>query len=272
MTHRQLIYEGDSYDVELDKTVVGAGTHTNIVELENRMKNTHLMDSEQMNQATSSEMGSRPVFQPSKSRSARGSALYAVFRGRKTGIFPSWEATQQQVNGFSGQSFQGFRTLEEAFEAWADRARRGEIIDSVSGQALGPDVPPLLYNAEGLLCRSPGSPKNLIPPPTTRESCSPVPFAQSTALNEVEDVTSTSNQVWWVVLKGNHPGVYLGKNEASRAMGTQIGCTMTAVGGEVEANRLFVRESMAGNTEKGHKKGCTCYHDVDSIFNAVAEC
>jgi ribonuclease HI len=39
---------------------------------------------------------------------------YAVFRGRKTGIFTSWEECEEQVNGFSGALYKSFKTRGEA--------------------------------------------------------------------------------------------------------------------------------------------------------------
>ncbi|MDM9582808.1 viroplasmin family protein [Nostoc sp. GT001] len=39
---------------------------------------------------------------------------YAVFKGRKTGIFTSWEECEEQINGFSGALYKSFKTREEA--------------------------------------------------------------------------------------------------------------------------------------------------------------
>lgn len=43
---------------------------------------------------------------------------YVVFRGRKPGLYNSWEECQEQVDGFSKAEFQGYTTLQEAQEAW----------------------------------------------------------------------------------------------------------------------------------------------------------
>ncbi|XP_064383277.1 uncharacterized protein LOC135331917 isoform X2 [Halichondria panicea] len=45
-------------------------------------------------------------------------SYYAVRRGRKTGVYTSWDKCQAQVNGFSGAVFKGFSTKSEA-EAYA---------------------------------------------------------------------------------------------------------------------------------------------------------
>lgn len=39
---------------------------------------------------------------------------YVVWKGRKTGIFTSWEECERQVKGFAGAEFKAFGTLQEA--------------------------------------------------------------------------------------------------------------------------------------------------------------
>ncbi|MEH2353663.1 ribonuclease H1 domain-containing protein [Nostoc sp.] len=39
---------------------------------------------------------------------------YAVFKGRKTGIFTSWEECEEHITGFSGALYKSFKTREEA--------------------------------------------------------------------------------------------------------------------------------------------------------------
>lgn len=43
---------------------------------------------------------------------------YVVWKGRQTGIFPSWEEVRPLVEGFSGAQFKAFPTREEAERAW----------------------------------------------------------------------------------------------------------------------------------------------------------
>lgn len=40
--------------------------------------------------------------------------FYVVLKGRRCGIFQTWEETQQYVIGFKGAIYKGFKTLEEA--------------------------------------------------------------------------------------------------------------------------------------------------------------
>lgn len=42
---------------------------------------------------------------------------YCIIRGRKQGIFTSWEEVEQYVKGYKGARYKGFKTLEEA-EQW----------------------------------------------------------------------------------------------------------------------------------------------------------
>lgn len=42
---------------------------------------------------------------------------YAVFKGRKTGIFSTWQECEEQITGFSGALYKSFKTRSEAEEA-----------------------------------------------------------------------------------------------------------------------------------------------------------
>ena len=44
--------------------------------------------------------------------------FYVVWKGRKTGIFSSWEAARKQVAGFPNARYKGFARREEAERAW----------------------------------------------------------------------------------------------------------------------------------------------------------
>ena len=39
---------------------------------------------------------------------------YAVKKGRKTGVFETWDECKQSVSGFSGAAYKSFTTREEA--------------------------------------------------------------------------------------------------------------------------------------------------------------
>lgn len=42
------------------------------------------------------------------------SKLYAVRRGRKTGIFNTWNECKKQTHGYSNAKYKSFKTIEEA--------------------------------------------------------------------------------------------------------------------------------------------------------------
>ena len=39
---------------------------------------------------------------------------YCIIRGRKQGIFTSWEEVEQYVKGYKGAKYKGFKDLESA--------------------------------------------------------------------------------------------------------------------------------------------------------------
>jgi len=43
---------------------------------------------------------------------------YAVLKGRKTGIFDSWEQCEEQIKGFSGALYKSFKSRGQAEEAF----------------------------------------------------------------------------------------------------------------------------------------------------------
>lgn len=43
-----------------------------------------------------------------------GKKVYAVRKGRKTGLFDTWAECQKQISGYSGAEFKGFSSAEEA--------------------------------------------------------------------------------------------------------------------------------------------------------------
>ena len=59
-------------------------------------------------------------------------SVYAVFRGRKTGVFNSWPECHEQVDGFKGASYQKFHTVDEAYEA-IRAVHREELSTHTSG-------------------------------------------------------------------------------------------------------------------------------------------
>ena len=59
--------------------------------------------------------------------------FYAVKKGKKTGIFSTWDECKEQVTGFKGAVYKSFKTLSEA-EAFLERnEEKNENIEEVDG-------------------------------------------------------------------------------------------------------------------------------------------
>jgi ribonuclease HI len=69
---------------------------------------------------------------------------YAVKAGREPGIYRTWAECQEQVTGFPGAVFRGFRVLAEAQDFLGDSAARpkpaaAEVVDPVPDSEASPD-------------------------------------------------------------------------------------------------------------------------------------
>jgi ribonuclease HI len=49
---------------------------------------------------------------------AKKPKFYVVWKGRKTGVFNSWDVCKEQTNGFDGAVFKSFETMELAEKAF----------------------------------------------------------------------------------------------------------------------------------------------------------
>lgn len=47
-----------------------------------------------------------------------GKKMYVVFKGRRPGIYYTWEECRQQVEGYSSAIFRGYKSASEAFTQW----------------------------------------------------------------------------------------------------------------------------------------------------------
>lgn len=72
---------------------------------------------------------------------------YAVRAGRKTGVFETWDECKAQVIGFSGASYKGFPTRQEAEAFVQGAAAPVEKIDTEP--ALQPDIPRAVAYVDG---------------------------------------------------------------------------------------------------------------------------
>lgn len=68
-----------------------------------------------------------------KQQAKNSQKYYVVWKGRKAGIFTSWEETSAQVTGFAGGEYKAFESKAEAEEAF-----RGRYADYKGKHALAP--------------------------------------------------------------------------------------------------------------------------------------
>ncbi|HLQ72157.1 MAG TPA: ribonuclease H family protein [Bacillota bacterium] len=59
--------------------------------------------------------------------------FYVVWKGRKPGIYTSWDACKEQVHGFQGAEYKAFPTKEEAETAFSNR---GPMTRPTSGKKI----------------------------------------------------------------------------------------------------------------------------------------
>ena len=66
--------------------------------------------------------------------------FYVVWNGAEKGVYTTWEACKQAVEGFSGAKYQAFKTAEEAhaayemgYEAFREKAKNAEEINKSKG-------------------------------------------------------------------------------------------------------------------------------------------
>ena len=59
--------------------------------------------------------------------------FYAVRKGKKTGIFSTWDECKEQVTGFKGAIYKSFKTLEEAEEFVKGNEEKIESVEAVDG-------------------------------------------------------------------------------------------------------------------------------------------
>ncbi|MBN2385429.1 MAG: ribonuclease H family protein [Anaerolineales bacterium] len=69
--------------------------------------------------------------------------FYVVWKGRRTGIFDSWEACQTQVTGFPGAEYKSFPSREAAERAWRGNYQDYAGRPASSGQWLFAPNPPI---------------------------------------------------------------------------------------------------------------------------------
>lgn len=86
---------------------------------------------------------------------------YAVWKGRRTGVFSTWDECAAQVNGFPGAEYKAFETREEAEEALRGQYEeyKGKPATTLSQERLLEIGPPILESyAVDAACSGPPGP------------------------------------------------------------------------------------------------------------------
>ena len=74
---------------------------------------------------------------------------YVVWVGQNPGIYNNWKDTQVQISGFPNAKYKGFKTLEEAEEAFGQSARG--YISSKKGSKTMPQRLYMLFQMKSTL-------------------------------------------------------------------------------------------------------------------------
>ncbi|GLB38702.1 hypothetical protein LshimejAT787_0505670 [Lyophyllum shimeji] len=223
-------------------------------------------------EAAEASLRDAPAEGPNAGPSHRKKRAYIVFKGRTPGVYRTWDATNDQVSGFTNNSFRGYRTEEAANAAWhhtlansttgppgSSQQRLQATTQQTqscpqttrSGDTRSKSTPPKLAKRSATSCchqniasPPPGPVRFLIPNSQPRASSSHThPTPQIHGGTPVLDDES----VYWVVIQGRRPGVYYGHQAAQRALGSQGTGRVRKAATQEAANAIFVAEYMSGN-------------------------
>jgi len=88
---------------------------------------------------------------------AKKAKFYVVWKGRKTGVFSTWDEASAQVVGFPGAEYKSLESLEEAKRAFAGRYEEYKGKKAIQGRLL--KVPPPItpsYSVDAACSGNPG--------------------------------------------------------------------------------------------------------------------
>lgn len=172
---------------------------------------------------------------------------YVVWRGRRSGLFASWDEAEKQVKGFPGAQYKSFETREEAERAFSAEYSDFEGRASSQGKwrtaRVKPEVPSICADAA---CD--GSPGRLeyrcVQTETGAEILKAGPFADGT--NNVGEFLAIFEAVRWLLGRGLNWPVY---SDSSNAIGwVKAGKCHTKLKRTRANERLF---DMIARAEKG---------------------
>jgi ribonuclease HI len=138
-----------------------------------------------------------------------GQRFYVVWRGRKRGIFASWEECERQVKGYVGAQYKAFTSREEALDAYSrsygEYQGRPASMGKWRSSRTRPIIPSISVDAA---CS--GSPGRLqyrgVETETGKVLFDEGPFAEGT--NNVGEFLAIAAALGWLKRQGLHWPVY----------------------------------------------------------------
>lgn len=140
---------------------------------------------------------------------AQKAKFYVVWKGRRTGIFPTWEQCEEQVRGFTGAEYKAFGSRQAAERAFAGRFGDYAGKPASSGAWLFALHPPLAesYCVDAACSGSPGRLEYRgVETATGRQVFHQGPYENGT--NNVGEFLALVNALAWLEEKGLRVPVY----------------------------------------------------------------
>ncbi|KAF6751975.1 hypothetical protein DFP72DRAFT_850163 [Ephemerocybe angulata] len=183
---------------------------------------------------------------------------YVVYRGRRPGVYQTWDGCAQQVERFSNAVYKGYKTVANARAAWEQSKANG------TNQPPPPSPAPPSFSSRLRPGRGPPFQPPRHQPTVThsqpsshyvkKEPLSQVRFNESPASTQPLPSTSTfmlpsdipaprqltSDDFWYVVVVGIRPGVYKGRLTAESCVGQYGPRVVYKWPTQAQANSFFV--------------------------------
>ncbi|KAK7017494.1 hypothetical protein VNI00_018623 [Paramarasmius palmivorus] len=181
------------------------------------------------------------------SKTNRGCVAYVVFNGRIKGVHKSWESCNYAVSGFPQQNYRGYRSLEEAEQAWITALEKDIVGNPPLRQKIAPTAEKLSSSINKQIS---STSKPLSTSPVKYESSQPKEKAATSSSKMPSSsrptVSSSTRSFWWVVLRGTKPGIYENLSAAQDAAGTHSFVRVERLGTREKAELLWENALAAG--------------------------
>ncbi|KAF8335248.1 hypothetical protein F5887DRAFT_921184 [Amanita rubescens] len=152
---------------------------------------------------------------------------YVVTAGRQTGIFDDWIAAQRSYQNFPGGECKSHKSLWLAREAWLKHCQgTQETAARLAGEPSGVPTPSVVVQSGGNRQQN---------------------HAESSGQTVARPAVQSDNGDYWVVSRGEHPGVYPGCEQAVQyGIGSADAGFVRRFRSHHEGNAAFVKSYMAG--------------------------